>query len=442
MINKNNKRILDLLRASFNPVFGDGVLYNFSIDLKEKDIIKKYCENIKFINEYIKRQFISNQKNVENLFEANKINIKLFNPEKESDKGKKYNNNDSDIYKGIYFYATNKNQELEILNLYVLMTQNFPINGTFLYCSKDVAIEEIQCFLLRFFHCKDNILFSMANVNLLSNEVREQFISLLKKYYLKYETKLRSCLVIVFSANNEEFQKILSKIKNIKKFPNTLFFQSEYNFCDYFKYNDFVVKSTSCGLGKSEFIKNRKKEINGKKNKQEINYIYFPIGGKFKRKNLVDRLLNLPDMTNLNEKFAIHFDLSQTKEIDLLNEFFFKLIILRKCDLNESGKFFDSNVDIIIEVPNDYSDYINDIEILSKLKTEKLESISNIKSSSELLNVVKVMNLYENNEIIKNKKIDLKKINLKLTSVQLSDVILEYLGDIQIKNPNYYQKYL
>ena len=70
-----------------------------------------------------------------------------------------------------------------------------------------------------------------------------------------------------------------------------------------------MVKSTSCGLGKSEFIKNKNKEMNGKKNKHEINYIYFPIGGKFKRKNLVDRLLNLPDMTNLNEKFSIHFDL-------------------------------------------------------------------------------------------------------------------------------------
>ena len=437
MINKNNKRILDLLRASFNPLFGDCVLDNFDFDLKEKNIVKKYCENISFINNYIKRQFSFNQKNVENIFEENKINIKLFNLEIASGKGKK-NKNDSDIYKGIYFYSTNKNQELEILNLYVIMTQHFPINGTFLYCTKDITFEEIQCFFLRFIHCKENVLFSAVNFNLLSNEIREQFISLLTKYYLKYESKLRSCLIIVFNDNEEELQKILKK-KNIKKFPNINFFQCEYKFSDYFNYNDFVVKSTSCGLGKSEFIKNKNKEMNGKKNKHEINYIYFPIGGKFKRKNLVDRLLNLPDMTNLKEKFSIHFDLSQTKEIELLNEFFFKLIILRKVELNESAKYFGSNVDIMIEVPNDYSDYINDIEILSKLKTEKLESITNIKSTPELLNVVKVMNIFESDEIIKNKKINLKKINLKLTPEQLSDVVLEYLGDIQIKNPNFYQ---
>ena len=64
----------------------------------------------------------------------------------------------------------------------------------------------------------------------------------------------------------------------------------------------------------------------------------------------------------------------------------------------------------MIEILNDNSDYINDIEILSKLKAEKLEGISDIKSLSELLKMVKVMNMYENNEIIKNKKIDLKKL--------------------------------
>ena len=131
---------------------------------------------------------------------------------------------------------------------------------------------------------------------------------------MKYETKLRSCLIIVFSDHEEELHKIFKKIKNIQKFPNINFFQCEYKFSDYFNYNDFVVKSTSCGLGKSEFIKNINKEMNGKKNKHEINYIYFPIGGKFKRKNLVDRLLNLPDMTNLNEKFSIHFDLSRQRK--------------------------------------------------------------------------------------------------------------------------------
>ena len=145
-------------------------------------------------------------------------------------------------------------------------------------------------------------------------------------------------------------------------------------------------------------------------------------------------------MTNLKEKFEIHFDLSQTKEIELLNEFFFKLIILRKCDLNESAKYFGENVDIMIEIPNDFSDYLKDIEILSKLNIKKIESLSNINSSTELLTVVKVLNKCENEQIMKNKKINLTKFNnLKLTEEQKKEKVLKYLNDIQIKDPNFYQ---
>ena len=298
---------------------------------------------------------------------------------------------------------------------YFGLTNNFPINGTFLYCSKDIVFEEIQCFLLRFIHCKDNILFSMINANLLNNEMKEHFISLLKKYCQRYENKFKSCLVITF-CEDEELKNLLIKIKGVRAFPKKNFFDSQIEFKDKLKYYNFVIQSSLCGLGKSELIKSKKIENIPQKNKQISNYIYFPIGGKFKRKDLVDRLKKLPDMTNLKEKFEIHFDLSQTKEIELLNEFFFKLIILRKCDLNESAKYFGENVDIMIEIPNDFSLYLKDIEILSKLEIIKIESLSNINSSTELLTVVKVLNKCENEQIMKNKKINLTKFNnLKLT---------------------------
>ena len=302
------------------------------------------------------------------------------------------------------------------MSLYFGLTNNFPINGTLLYCSKDIIFEEIQCFLLRFIHCKDNILFSMINANLLNNEMKEHFISLIKKYCQKYENKFKSCLVITFSEKDKDLENLLIKIKGVRDFPQKKFFDSQIEFKDRLKYKYYVIQSSMCGLGKSELIKSKKIENIPQKNKQISNYIYFPIGGKFKRKDLVDRLKKLPDMTNLKEKFEIHFDLSQTKEIELLNEFFFKLIILRKCDLNESAKYFGENVDIMIEIPNDFSLYLKDIEILSKLNIKKIESLSNINSSTELLTVVKVLNKCENEQIMKNKKINLTKFNnLKLT---------------------------
>ena len=167
-------------------------------------------------------------------------------------------------------------------------------------------------------------------------------------------------------------------------------------------------------------------------------YIYFPIGGKFTRKNLVDRLLDLPDMTNLNERFSIHFDISQTKEIKLLNEFFFKLIIFRKCDLNETAKYFGSNVDIIIEIPNDFSDYVNNIEILTKIKIENITRLSTINQSQELINVAKVLTMYETNDILK-RQTEIKKINYKLSQEECQNIILKYLKSIEIEKPNYFQ---
>ena len=449
IIHKKNDKILELLRASFGNIFKDCSLENVEYKLTTKEVLKKYYEIINHIYNYIQKQFSFNKIDIKNIFSQNKINIKESNDENNNNINT--NNNEKnknkeeekekpeDKYKGIFFYASQKNQEMEILNLYIYMTQNFPINGCFLYCTKDLPLEKLQCFLSRFLNCKENILFAMINIDLLNNELRDKFISLLKESSYKYENKLKSCLVMTFNSKDDDLHKIFMRIKTIRPFPDPTLFNHNFNFSDYFIYKDYIVKSTSCGLGKSEFIKNNNSEITVGKKKQKINFIYFPIGGKFSRKNLVDRLLNLPDMTNLNEKFAIHFDLSLTKEIELLKEFFFKLIIFRKFDVNESARYFGTNVDIIIEIPNEFSDYTKDIEILSKLKCENINNISNINYSTDLNNVAKILFLYETDDILKKQKPDLKKINLKVTHEQMSNMILKCLKDININNPNFYQ---
>ena len=98
-------------------------------------------------------------------------------------------------------------------------------------------------------------------------------------------------------------------------------------------------------------------------------------------------------MTNLNERYEIHLDISQTKELQLLKEFFFKLIIFRKCDVNNTARYFGSNVDIIIEVPNDFIDYIESIEILSKLKVKNIDKTTKFNLTPELINVAKILSL-------------------------------------------------
>ena len=174
---------------------------------------------------------------------------------------------------------------------------------------------------------------------------------------------MQSCLIIIFSGKNNETHNIL--LNSIQAFPNTSYFNYNYSFDQEFNdnYKIEIIKSTYCGLGKSELIKRIKINDNIKK-KVKTNYIYFPLGGQFTRNNLIERLNKLPDMYDITKTFLIHFDITQTKEIELLNEFFFKLIVLRKCDLNENVKYFGKNVEIIIEVPNYFRDFIKDIPIL------------------------------------------------------------------------------
>ena len=105
----------------------------------------------------------------------------------------------------------------------------------------------------------------MVNINSLNSNLRVQFISLIKQYSVKYEKNLKSCLVLIFNGKDDELHKTLMKIKNIKLFPEDSFFEMKYDFSNYFKYNDYVVKSSSCGLGKSQFIKSKNQEQAGSK---------------------------------------------------------------------------------------------------------------------------------------------------------------------------------
>ena len=436
IINENFIKILELLNANFGINLKKYTLKNVDLSLIKNKNIEKYNGILEFLYRFIISQFDYNKISPKDILTKNKILINEFLTLKEEEKN--VQNLDDFIkekYKGIYFYTSRKNQEIEALNLYISITNNFPVNGCFLYGSKNINLEELKCFIFRFLYCKDNILFTIVNTDLLDNKIKDEFISIIKSISLKYANQIKSCLVIMFKKGDNELHNFLMKIKNVNSFPDTIFFENEFNFNDYFSYNDYIVKSTCCGFGKSELIKNN---IPAKK-KKNINYIYFPIGGKISKENLVDRLLRLPDMTNLNERYEIHLDISQTKELQLLKEFFFKLIIFRKCDVNNTARYFGSNVDIIIEVPNDFIDYIESIEILSKLKVKNIDKTTKFNLTPELINVAKILSLYENGKIINSKEVDLNEIQLNLNQEQISNLIIKYLKDIKVDKPNYYQ---
>ncbi len=71
-----------------------------------------------------------------------------------------------------------------------------------------------------------------------------------------------------------------------------------------------VFISERAGYGKSA-------EIKEKISSEFKNYIYFPIGGDFTRKEIIQRLINFNIPQKETANYVIHFDLSETNLIEL-----------------------------------------------------------------------------------------------------------------------------
>ena len=422
IINKNERKNLNL----FKVISNDNIK---QLDKRESNLNfgNKYYKIMEKISTYVNKQLEINEKKIKNIYEFNEIKIKQFSlhTNKIDDNNKKKENK----YKGVFFHASEKNQQLEAINIYSVMTFHFPINSCFLYCTNDISIEELNSFLKRCFLCEYRILFCMINVNLLKNNLKKSIIHFITKYSKEYGAKMESCLVIIFSGKDEDLHNILIKL-NVKPFPENSFFDDNDFIFKNNIYKSTLIKSSCCGLGKSELIK---------KNNETKNYIYFPIGGEFKKEDLINRLeKEIPDISDIKKKYLLHLDLSQSKEIELLNEFFFKLLILRKCELNEDAKYFGENVEIIIEIPNDFSDYLKDISILSKLEVKSIDKLGKINYSNELKKVAEILEMNLSGDILKSQS-EIEHLNLQLSHKDCQKLIFNHLSNIKIAEPNYYQ---
>ena len=154
--------------------------------------------------------------------------------------------------------------------------------------------------------------------------------------------------------------------------------------------NITVISSDVCGLGKSFRIK-KMIEFDGKY------YYHFPLGGKLTKNIIYQKILDLfekikvntnvenddnsednDDKKEINEEYtefnnaAIHLDIVETNEIDLINEFLFSFLITKFYTNNENIIYIPSNIKIYIEVPNSTKDYLTKFGILNAFNRENI----------------------------------------------------------------------
>ena len=159
--------------------------------------------------------------------------------------------------------------------------------------------------------------------------------------------------------------------------------------------NTHIVQSEICGLGKSTQIKNKIKE-----SKKE--YIYFPLGGNITKDIIYNKLdsimndINNKTQNNYND-IAIHLDLFDSKEniVSILNEFLFSFLITKFYSNNENVIFIPTNIEIYIEIPNTFKDFISNYGILKFFKREDdmiiADDLPQLNLSKEKLNLFKKM---------------------------------------------------
>ena len=350
----------------------------------KKLINEGFCSNPRNTNDYVNEYDIYNDNSFENisnyintLFQNNGLNIEKHY---ENILIKEQNDNKNNKLKGLYIYESQSDSmEEDILQIFLNKIGTIPLAQNILISNKETSYEEMQAFFNRAILCKFNTLFIVEINNSFSDyqqKIMNNFIDKLLTYkndiYNEKEKVnidksntneyMESCLIFIYNKNSESFLYDMQKL-NPLPLPQVEK-QSLKNISLY--RNTHIIKSDICGLGKSTKIKN---EI---KNKSK-NYIYFPLGGNIKKDYIYQKLKDL--LKNIETKndyddIAIHLDLFENKEHSVLNEFLFSFLITKFYSNNENIIYIPQNIEIYIEIPNCYKDFMENYAILKSFDLE------------------------------------------------------------------------
>ena len=403
---KKYDKIKELLRSVSNGLIKNFDDLNFSYN--DKMLVSHYENILKNIQKYILHQLNYNHENINKIYEKNKIK----------------NTYQKSLANGFYFYLKGRDLELFLINLFFNITGNYPSINNLLLCNKDTTFEEIQSFINRAIYCEYNNLFIIAKCELLNFSAKRKLIQEIKE---KSFINIENILVIVFSNEDSDFHKSILKIKNRINSYNFEGLKKGKENIDNSNEKIEIISSRGCGFGKSAYIKNKKEKLIGSK------LIYFPLSGNFNRNDLFKRIEKIPN-TFKNQNYIFHLILGQTQELEILKEFLFKLIIFRKCDFNNNVKYFGLNVDINIEIPNDFINYLEIMKFLLLYKNSNILQLEKIKLSSEVKIVSTYLLNFENNKLLSE---NINILNCDISQKQCEQLIWKYISNID--DPNFYQ---
>ena len=428
------------------------LIYDKIYKKKDNDILPllKFISNNSLIKDYKINYDVNNKKDIysnidsylKKIFKNNNIDLDEIN-EKYNTINKKEEDKD---FRGIYCFRP-VNLQKNVLQLYIYLTNSTPNAQYILFCNKETSSEELIAFLYRAILCKLHSCFIIAGIELLPFKEKITFQSILDNLYRKNDEKMKSCLVIAYTNNDADIVKYIHKLK--KKFFGNILNELDNQNMDYLSKNIEIVQSDKSGVGKSTYIKSKIEKLNK-------DYIYFPLGGVFTRKDILRRLKELNK--KLKNNSIIHLDLYDTDQIDLTMELLFSLLITKIYGQNDDIFYLPGEIPIMVEIPNGFIDYMKKFPILEIFKNKtmlEIEKLAPLIVPKEINSNVQVVANYlkylkDNKDELNSHNIFFKGISpddwennrsVKAKELSQKDCQTLILGKIheKIEYPNYYQ---
>ena len=459
-----------LIRLIYGQQFYD--LYNYFINSNKNidimPLLKKISDNkiIKLPNVMInknieKNNFKSMINNINNiLIECLRINNNL--DIKDFYQKNIIKREYTQIVKPGYFSwsADEINFEIQIIAVYKKLTGNLPLPITLLLCTQETNEEEITSFIYRAVLCPFPVLFIIMNSDNLELSNALYFLWILESLYKRNRHNIHSTLLILFNNTNSDLRKQLTLLNGHEFF---MFEDININDINNIKNNNElnpikIWTSDAAGIGKSSMIRLESKQLN-------LKYIYFPIGGSFTRKEIIERIIKLDiDKQNYSNNY-LHIDIydSDKESSIIIREFLFSLLITRHYSFDEKIFYLGYDSKIVVEIPTGFYNMEDKFKLLNYFTIEKLslknlpdlreEEIkkenninameiadNNIKKEeneiSDIQLVTEILKMVENNTIKEN-AFDLNKKHEKIPLKECQNIINKYFT---LKEGNYYQK--
>ena len=312
---------------------------------------------------------------------------------------------------GFYIFNSGQNIYNYILKFYHGLVGNSPPRFCLMLCNEETSLEEFISFLYLAIFCPYHSLFIIAKPDRLNLDIIYEVENILEKTHEK-ENEIKSLILFLFDdIGKSEIGKELLKIcksaddpsKNMRKKTTSMtsFLFSSANCYP----NIEVVLSNSAGYGKSFYIQKKCKE-------KGLNYISFPIGGGMKRQTIMRRLKKL-DLEKKGKQYGLHLDVSDTKQIELFEDFLFSFLVQKFYSNNENIFCYEDNVTIFIEIQNGFLNLVEKFKIFKEFNITRIDKLPKLE-------------LQENQESFQ----DFKNNNNKIE--EENDINYLYQSDIQL----------